>query len=190
MSSPPSGWVTNNGDCDDHDGNVNPGQAGYFTKPSLGTSTYDYNCDGVLSKQIPEFVGSFCGICENNTSCGDFGCGSGTGQTSLGCHSSIFCSINRLPIETLASDIHTLAQPIATVAPISTVAPIGTVIGPPVMIQESCCSSGTSGITSFNASITSPTGSCGVAGIKTTCGVCNGAGSGSPSTLGVTQGCH
>jgi hypothetical protein len=196
MSSPPAGWVANNGDCDDHDGNVNPGQAGFFTHPSAGTSTYDYNCDGVLSKQTPEFIGASCGTCEDNPSCGDFNCGSSTGGTSLGCHNAIFCGIIRTfdEVKPLTSGITTQAQPIGTIVapPISTIVspPVGTIVSPPIGIQEYCCSSGNSGFTSFSSPTTSPTGSCGITGTKTTCGNCNGSGAAAYSTASAVQGCH
>jgi hypothetical protein len=181
METPPPHWSANNGDCDDNDINVNPAQTGFFTKPSSGTGTYDYNCDGSLTKQIPEFIGASCGTCENNPSCGDYNCGSGTGQTSLGCHSSIFCGILALGPTTVASDTHTLAVPVA---------PVGTVISPPIIVQSYCCSSGTQGITSFSGPTTSPSGSCGVPGTETYCGTCTGASSANYSTAPVTQGCH
>ncbi len=195
MASPPSGWATNNGDCDDHDSNVNPGQAGYFTHPSAGTSTYDYNCDGVLSKQTPEFIGASCGTCSNSPSCGDYNCGSSTGGTSLGCHESFFCGIVKFDeVKPLSSGITTQAAPVGTVitAPISTIVapPVSTIISPPIIIQEYCCSSGTSGFTSFSGPTTSPTGSCGVLGTKTTCGNCNGAGAAGYSTASAYQGCN
>lgn len=48
---PPSGtWVTVGGDCDDSNGQVHPGQLGYFDvgylPPGQTQKSFDYNCDG------------------------------------------------------------------------------------------------------------------------------------------------
>jgi hypothetical protein len=169
--TPPMHWATNSLDCDDIDSTVNPQQTNFFTHPS-GGGTYDYNCDGVLSKQLPEYVGASCGTCENNPSCGDFNCGSSTGATSLACHSSFICGILRVEAAT------------------GTIKADNLTVNPVLPITEYCCSSGTVGITSFSGSTTSPTGSCGVAGTQTTCGSCNGSGFANYSTAPVTQGCN
>jgi len=42
-------------DCDDGDSRVNPSQSGYFSTPSYGTGTFDYNCDGSLEKQWTDY---------------------------------------------------------------------------------------------------------------------------------------
>ncbi len=59
----PSGYVADNTDCDDGDGNVLPGQTAYFGSPSMGVGTFDYNCDGTLEKGVAEYAGSFCQFC-------------------------------------------------------------------------------------------------------------------------------
>ena len=45
------GWTTCQGDCNDGDPSVFPGQASFFTLPSSGGS-FDYNCDGKQEQQI------------------------------------------------------------------------------------------------------------------------------------------
>jgi hypothetical protein len=100
-ASPPPGYVADNTDCDDHDGNVHPGQTAYYGSPSMGTGTYDYNCDGKLEKQTPEYTNGesceFCGSsgqlfnCVSSATCGSaneqsgFGCGLTTGGCSQIC---------------------------------------------------------------------------------------------------------
>ena len=45
----PSGYVTNNSDCQDGNSNVRPNQTTYYTTPyttTSGSSSYDYNCNG------------------------------------------------------------------------------------------------------------------------------------------------
>lgn len=70
--SPPTGYVDDSTDCDDHDGNAHPGQSSYFGSPSLGIGTYDYNCDGTLQKSVPEELGGYCGYCTGTApSCGE-----------------------------------------------------------------------------------------------------------------------
>lgn len=63
---PQAGFVQNNTDCFDQLSSVHPGQTAYFTTP-YGANSFDYNCDNVISKQTPEYVGGSCGVC--NLSC-------------------------------------------------------------------------------------------------------------------------
>lgn len=55
--APSEHWVTLGGDCDDNNGDVNPGQAGYFDAPYTRTGTqvvtYDYNCSGSEELEKP-----------------------------------------------------------------------------------------------------------------------------------------
>ena len=62
-SAPPAGFVADNTDCDDEDANVHPGQTGYFGTASNGTGTFDYDCDGTLEKEFPEYPGASCTFC-------------------------------------------------------------------------------------------------------------------------------
>jgi hypothetical protein len=79
-ASPPSGYVADNTDCDDKDANAHPGQTAYYGGPSLGTGTYDYNCDGKIEKQTPEYPGGSCAYCGSS------------GGTFLNCAASATCS--------------------------------------------------------------------------------------------------
>lgn len=61
---PQAGFVKNNTDCDDTPGagaNVFPGQTAYFATAVNGS--FDFNCDGVVSKETAEDVGGSCGVC-------------------------------------------------------------------------------------------------------------------------------
>ncbi|MGH7268801.1 MAG: hypothetical protein ACREJ3_00080, partial [Polyangiaceae bacterium] len=61
--SPPSGFLANDTDCDDHDAKVFPGQTAFYGTPSLGVGTFDYNCDGTLEKSVGEYPGLYCSYC-------------------------------------------------------------------------------------------------------------------------------
>jgi hypothetical protein len=64
--SPPTGYVADNTDCNDNDANVFPTQTAYFGSPSTGTplSGWDYNCDGMVEKSVPEYPGGSCQFCQ------------------------------------------------------------------------------------------------------------------------------
>lgn len=50
----PTRFIKKNGDCDDNDKNVFPGQTIYFTSPSIGNKTWDYNCDGKIESKFKQ----------------------------------------------------------------------------------------------------------------------------------------
>lgn len=52
----PIGYVEPAGDCDDDDVDVHPGQRGFFSTPSAGKQTFDYDCDGQLELEQPALV--------------------------------------------------------------------------------------------------------------------------------------
>ena len=88
--APPLGFVANNTDCDDGDGNAKPGQLGFFDVPSVSRRTYDYNCDGVLAKETPDALGATCKFCKGGASlfsCGEPGytCTADGQRAGLGC---------------------------------------------------------------------------------------------------------
>src|SRR5581483_4676565 len=43
VGSPPAGYVADSTDCDDNDPNAHPGQTMFFSTPSLGVHTFDYD---------------------------------------------------------------------------------------------------------------------------------------------------
>jgi hypothetical protein len=86
--APPSGFVANNTDCDDHDSNANPAQTNYFGTPSLGVGTYDYNCDGTLEKQTAEYPGSYCTFCGGTSP----SCSTASTCASSGQYSTLTCA--------------------------------------------------------------------------------------------------
>jgi hypothetical protein len=68
VGSPPTGFVADNSDCDDHDANAHPGQTNWYPTPSLGVGTFDYNCDGTIEKEYSEVSGG-CQFCSGTSSC-------------------------------------------------------------------------------------------------------------------------
>ncbi len=57
------GWASKSGDCDDQDANAHPGA--YFQTKSNPNIGWDYNCDGVSSKQFTTY-----GLCSSNCKLG------------------------------------------------------------------------------------------------------------------------
>jgi hypothetical protein len=64
----PSGHVPNGQDCNDNDYEAHPGQTDWFTEPSKGGYSFDYNCDGKEEPKHPDL-----GKCtyKNGTCSGD-----------------------------------------------------------------------------------------------------------------------
>lgn len=62
-ASPPAGYVADKTDCDDGDARAKPGQTGWFTDTTLGKGLNDFNCDGVIQKEIREYPGEVCRFC-------------------------------------------------------------------------------------------------------------------------------
>lgn len=60
--APSPGWAAKIGDCDDEDAAAHPGQTNMFSKPNPKVG-FDYNCDGVVTKQLT-VVGSCSGGCK------------------------------------------------------------------------------------------------------------------------------
>lgn len=50
---PPAGYVQVGGDCDDKDPSAHPGQLQYFTVPTKGTMSFDYDCDKLEQQAYP-----------------------------------------------------------------------------------------------------------------------------------------
>src|SRR5262249_40373615 len=70
--TPPSGFVANNGDCDDGDAQAPPGQTAFLGFTSAGVHTFDYKCDGDPNgpeKETPEILGGSCGFCAGFNPC-------------------------------------------------------------------------------------------------------------------------
>jgi hypothetical protein len=178
-------WVTDNTDCDDHDANAFPGQTAFFATTSAGVHTFDYNCDGMLQKGVPEYPGASCTFCPSACSgngCSDPAsslCSSANAQASLACpREGGICPIvltPQPPVQT-ASEI---ALPLSVGAAAAT---------SPITIQISCC--GCNDHAGFNSTV-----NCGQNGTYVTCGTC-GSSSGSvgsgtaTSTASKTQTCH
>lgn len=72
-SNKPAGYVANARDCYDVAGdldspNVRPTQTQFFaTGYGPGKASFDYDCDGTLGKETPEYPGGGCGVCVTTT---------------------------------------------------------------------------------------------------------------------------
>jgi hypothetical protein len=156
-SAPPAGFVADNTDCDDKDGNVHPGQTAYFGTVSKGTGTFDYDCDGTLQKATPEYPGASCTFCPGCSACGP---GASTCASS-GAQASLACPLEGgICLTTLAET----EQPILmSVIP----AAVGVTV-PPIIIKTACC--GCDDHAGFNATV-----ACGQSGSYVTCGTCGAA---------------
>ncbi len=179
--TPPKGYVADNTDCDDHDANAFPGQTAYFSTTSAGVHTYDYNCDGMTEKGVPEYPSASCTFCPSACSgngCSDPAsstCGSANAQGSLSCgREGGICPIIIQP------------QPIMSAAELAL--PVSTLASNIIIQLNACC--GCNDHAGFTAAI-----GCGQSGTYTTCGTCGSAsgtiGSGTATTTQTkVQTCH
>jgi hypothetical protein len=88
----PAGYVADNTDCDDSDSNAHPGQTAFFDHASNG-GLFDYNCNGVKEKGVPEEPGAACVFC-NSTGSGcstSSTCGAASDQAAYTCNPLPFC---------------------------------------------------------------------------------------------------
>ncbi len=166
----PAGFVADNSDCDDKDANVHPGQTGYFGTVSKGTGTFDYDCDGTLTKEFAEYPGASCTFCPSCST----GCGTGaTTCSATGAQASLAC-----PLEggiCLSTIQPTQAQTLMSVVPAAT-----TIVGPPIIIKTACC--GCDDHAGFSATI-----ACGQSGSYVTCGTCGASGVGAGASGGTVN---
>lgn len=96
-NAPPAGMVLDHTDCADDDARAHPGQAGFFGTPILGTSSFDFNCDGKTSKKYREFPSATCHLCGPTPLCLDRSstCTTASAQGVLACeHTSFLCGIS------------------------------------------------------------------------------------------------
>jgi hypothetical protein len=169
-AAPPTGFVASNTDCDDGDANANPAQTGWFTTPSKGRGTFDYNCDGIVEKEQSEFPGSFCQFCGSTSATpacppnpnGNETCVDSGDQAKLSCTEGyVFCDI-RLPVT------EALVVPDLIIRPLQ------------------CPECGPGDQAGFTTTV-----NCGGSAAYTTCGSCSTAsGTQTPTTSTVTQACH
>jgi hypothetical protein len=162
-NAPPPGFVADNTDCDDGDMNVYPGQTAYFSTPSKGIGTYDYNCDGMKEKGIPEYPGATCAFCPN--ACTGNGC---TDPVSGTCASTNEVASLACPREGGICPIIIL-PPVS--AATSTVQIAASIVVPPVNISVACC-----GCSALDQAGFTTTVDCFVSSnTYTTCGTCGAA---------------
>lgn len=85
VGQPPGGYVADNRDCADADPRAFPG-AGFQTSPIVGTSSYDFDCNGSIQKQYAEYPGGTCHFCGAPKLCQDSPlCGTANQQSYFSC---------------------------------------------------------------------------------------------------------
>jgi hypothetical protein len=192
-AAPPTGFVADNTDCDDGDANAHPGQTAYFATASAGKHSFDYNCDGALQKQTPEYPGGSCKFCGSPGAC------STTSTTCASANSGSFqcpqegdyrVPIGPIePIETTTATT-TAALPTTAITSIATEDSSGLssrATIQPLPILRSCCGCAASDKTGFLGTIV-----CGATGTTYTCTSCTAAGGGTSagSPTAKVQSCH
>jgi hypothetical protein len=189
-AAPPTGFVADNTDCDDGDANAHPGQTAFFPTASAGKHTFDYNCDGSLQKQTPEYPGGSCKFCSVPGSCATTSatCSAAT-SGSFQCPQEGIFTVPIGPIEPIETT--TAATTIPTISPVITPASESAPelssrlsIQP---IRNGCCGCAASDKTGFLATV-----ACGVTANTYTCTSCTAAGGGTSagSPTAKTQSCH
>jgi hypothetical protein len=171
-STPPVGFVADNTDCEDGDPNVHPGQTTFFAMQSPGsTHTWDYDCDGIMEKGIPEYPGASCTFCPGCSACGP----GATTCSGTGAQASLAC-----PLEggiCLANTLETEQPILMSVIPAAAL----TVSPPIIIIKTACC--GCDDHAGFNATV-----ACGQSGTYVTCGTCGASGVGVGASGGTPTG--
>jgi hypothetical protein len=186
---PPAGFVADNTDCDDGDSNVHPGQTGFFpAKSRNGTGTFDYNCDGVLTKQTPEYVGGSCTFCGAIGSCSlvSATCSTANQPSSFQCPQEYYSPIIKLA-EPLSTD-QPLITPIVVPGDLAPRAAAPSAVVPvPIPNRYECCGCLANDRTGYVGVV-----GCGATANTYTCNPCAAAGQG-PATAtptSKTQACH
>jgi len=192
MGAPPAGYVVDNTDCDDGDPNVNTKQTGFFSTPSLGKHTFDYNCSNTNEIETPVYAGSSCKFCGSPGACAT----TSTTCSSSGATGSFQCpqeGVYRIPV----GPIEPVQTTAATMTPTATAAPTALasmpVVDPTgetprfVLPPPSCCGCAANDKTGFLVNV-----ACGAVGTTYTCTACSGlgGGTGAGTPTGKVQRCH
>ncbi len=174
--TPPVGFVADNTDCDDKDANVHPGQTGWFGTVSLGTHTFDYDCDGTAEMEFNQYPGASCTFCP--AACGTGGCGAATSSTCASASAQASLACNQTGI--------CLTTPILTEA-VSEVEIAATIITtPPITRLITACGANDHGGYTQSAAVT-----CGQTANYTTCGTCAASGGTMVAAMAARQQlCH
>jgi hypothetical protein len=185
--APPAGFVADNTDCDDGDSNVHPGQTTFFpTKSRAGAGTFDYDCDGVLTKKTPEYINGKCQFCGSTDACS---------LVSATCLNANQASSFQCPLE--YTGIIKADEPLSTNGPLITpvgvpgdLAPraAGVIVPPPIIIiRPQCCGCYANDRTGFLGTV-----QCGATANTYTCNPCAAAGQGpAPATpTSTVQNCR
>jgi hypothetical protein len=184
----PVGFVADNTDCDDGDSMVHPGQTGWFaTKSRNGAGTFDYNCDGVLTKKTPEYPGGSCKFCGSVGACSlvSVTCGAANQASAFQCPQEYYNPI----IQKLSGNTDVSITPIPGPDGLeSRAAGAGVPIIQPIPGRYECCGCLANDKTGFLGTV-----ACGASSTTYTCNPCAGMSQGpatATATTGVIQNCH
>jgi hypothetical protein len=191
----PVGFVADNTDCDDGDSNVHPGQTAFFaTKSRNGTGTFDYNCDGVLTKKTPEYVGGSCKFCGAVGACSlvSATCSAANQASSFQCPQEFYTPIIKGFSSEIDATIPRLAVP-GRSEPLASSGDIVPLADPAVAIpilpgRLECCGCLANDRTGYLTTV-----ACGASATTYTCNPCAGVNQGpaaATATAGVVQNCR
>jgi hypothetical protein len=189
-SPPPAGFVADNTDCDDGDGQAHPGQTDFFSVPTAGKKNFDYNCSGPTpEKETPEYVGGSCRICGAPGACT---MPSNPSCTAAGAYGSFQCPQEGIiirppvimPVDGTAATL-TPVKPAETVTPLS-IDPAQSIEPLIILPGKACCGCAVNDKTGFLSAI-----ECGKTGTTYTCTCAAASGNPSPGMpVAKVQRCH
>lgn len=181
---PAAYYVTNNDDCNDQDLNAYPGSPHWGTTPTIGTNSYDYNCDNTVEMLYPQYPGKTCQVCGAASACAASSCGT-SGANS-------FASLACPPETELCSCVVIYDPPVLTTEAITTES-IEVQSSPPVGIPiQRGCTCAVCGVNSNDRGgyISTTTVGCGQSGEFVQCGSCSGSTLGASTYTYPTQQCQ
>jgi hypothetical protein len=175
---PAAYYVTNNDDCNDQDNRAYPG-ATYETSAEIGVGGYDFDCDGKIEMQYPQYPGQSCHVCGAEPGCGTSSCGTSgaNGYGSLSCALEYGNCCSCLIFEPLETTQSLIKQNFSE--------------NTDLIIRPLCCACSTQscGPNDRSGFIDSTTIQCGQEGTYATCGSCSSTTLGATSYSYPLQGC-
>jgi hypothetical protein len=169
--APPTGYVSDDTDCDDMDANAFPGQSAWFTTQRIGGG-WDYNCDGTDETEYTTYPYATCTYCNGTApSCSTGECGATGDQAYLTCGELERCFFEESVVTPARASVDLAIEPIGPIGPV--------------------CSEYCGGAT--NGFVNDTDVACGQSGTYETCGTCSTVDSYAVSgtaTSSVLQGCH
>jgi hypothetical protein len=180
----PAGYVDNNTDCDDNNPNVHPGQTTFFAT-ARSNGTFDYDCDGAITKETSEFPGGACKFCGAVGSCSSTTAACAAPNTA----SAFVCPQELVELTRVLTSAETIPadgvseQPPAPLSAAAPAAAAATVV-PPICVAclLQCCGCHTADRVGFTQAV-----ACGATATATTCGPCNAMNGGPTTTVASVQ---